>query len=344
MGESLGKAVSIPGWTGTASFQYANRCVPHRDVIRSAESVLDAAARTLSELAEELQRAIREAEAAVATARKADERRRAAEEAAAAARTHAEASRERGEGLARQADAREAAGHPAPEARFDSEQAFQEGRAASEAAAQAETRARRAAEELDEARREGRLAVERYRRYGDQAAHVIGALAGVAPAVVLPAPPPQAATGSDTEGGNALDGLVKGLGDLKDEAVGLAGGAVNHVNVFNPDKLTETWSRDYQIGKAVVTDPIGSAKQVWEGTTAPLREAYRTGGRDEAGARAVPALLGAVLGGKGLTKLGKAGDVGRQRPDVPPVKPGRQSRPALPRQGGPLRNRPQPSL
>ena len=45
VGASLGGAASIPGWTGEASFQYASRCVSHRDVLASADLAMDAAAR-----------------------------------------------------------------------------------------------------------------------------------------------------------------------------------------------------------------------------------------------------------------------------------------------------------
>ena len=71
-----------------------------------------------------------------------------------------------------------------------------------------------------------------------------------------------------------------------------------------------------------MSDPIGSAKQVVAGTVAPIEESYRTGGRDEAAARGVPAVLAAVLGGKGLTKLGKAGAAGRHGLETRPVRHG----------------------
>jgi hypothetical protein len=148
---------------------------------------------------------------------------------------------------------------------------------------------------------------------------VIGGLSGAAPAVVAPAPPAPADE-VDSEGGNVLDGLWKGLGDVKDEAVGLGTGAFHHVNVFNPDKLGETWSNDWRIAQAIGDDPLGAAESVWTSTTAPIIESYRTGGLDEAIARTVPSVAGTVLGGKGLTKLGKL--EAPETPDTPGIQAG----------------------
>ncbi len=119
------------------------------------------------------------------------------------------------------------------------------------------------------------------------------------------APAEEESSEPDSEGGNAWDGFVKGLGDVKDEAVGLGTGAVNHVNVFNPDKLGETWSNDADIAKGIWDDPGGAAEGVWNSFKEPVEESYGTGGVDEAGTRGLLSGVAAVLGGKGLTKLGK---------------------------------------
>lgn len=113
----------------------------------------------------------------------------------------------------------------------------------------------------------------------------------------------QAAERAEEENeGNAGDGLGKAWGDVKDEVGGLAGGAFNHVNVFNGDKFKETWGNDLETGKAIWNDPLGAAEQAVKGTFAPLGESYESGGFDEALGR-TPGVLAGVFGGKGLTKL-----------------------------------------
>ena len=316
---ALGSSATVAGWSGTASLQYANQCVSQRDVAHSAGTVMDAVARTLSELAVELRTATRKAERAVDAAREADRRRRAAEDEAASAHSTQQSASDRGQVALQHAITAEASGAPAASLHAQADQAFGEAAVAADRAADAEARARRAQEEFEEAVREGKRAVREYERYGDQAAQVIGGLSGAAPAVVVP-PPPAAPAGVDSEGGNVLDGIWKGLGDVKDEAVGLGTGAFHHVNVFNPDKLGDTWSNDWEIAQAIGDDPLGAAESVWNSTTAPIVESYRTGGLDEAIARTVPSVAGTVLGGKGLTKLGKL--EAPETPDTPGIQPG----------------------
>lgn len=116
----------------------------------------------------------------------------------------------------------------------------------------------------------------------------------------------------DVERGTVLDGLVKAGGDLVDEVGSTLAGALDHVNVFS-DRVGETWSQTGATVAAAATDPMGAVGTVVDGVTAPIGDSYRTGGVDEAAGRTVGAIATALVGGKGLTKLGKVA------PEAPPA-------------------------
>ena len=316
---SIAGNASIPGWTGAASFQYADQCVTQDAVVRSAASTLDAAARCLAELADELRSATHRAKAAVARAREADARLTSARADAGAARGRAGSASQRGDLAQQHAMLSAAHGVPSPALQADADAAFAESAQASRDAEAADRRARDAEHDLADAKRDGQKIVADYDAYANTAASVIGGLSSIAPQVVMPAPPPDPATyGVDNEHGGALSGLWKGLGDVKDEAVGLGVGAFHHVNVFDPDQLGDTWSGDWDTTKTLVSHPIESGKTIWNETTLPIRESWHTGGLDEAIGRGVPGVVAMVVGGKGLTKLGKlgkAGDIGKVAED-----------------------------
>lgn len=123
----------------------------------------------------------------------------------------------------------------------------------------------------------------------------------------------RAAEGGGEDDGNALDGLGKAWGDVKDEVGGLAEGAFNHVNVTNPDKLGDTWSNDWDTAKNIAGDPLGAAAAAINGTIEPLKDSYEKGGLDEAIGRS-PSVIAGVLGGKGLTKLDELKAPDAERP------------------------------
>ncbi len=141
------------------------------------------------------------------------------------------------------------------------------------------------------------------------------ALAGTpfGPGLMSPAQRDLLAAGRAADGeddGNALDGLGKAWGDVKDEVGGLAEGAFNHVNVTDPDKLGDTWTNDWDTAKNIAGDPLGAAAAAINGTIEPLKDSYEKGGLDEAIGRS-PSVIAGVLGGKGLTKLD---DLGKDKP------------------------------
>ncbi|MDD7942084.1 hypothetical protein PHK61_27075 [Actinomycetospora lutea] len=162
----------------------------------------------------------------------------------------------------------------------------------------------------DAARESGRLAVQdgtaimlsaedRARGAAEVAARALDAAgAGLAGLLAAPARPPD---------GNAWDGLVKAGGDVVDEVTDTVGGVVDHVNVFGDD-VGATWARTWETTQAAVTDPLGAVGTIVQGTVAPVVDSYRTGGLDEAIGRS-PGVIAAALGGKGLTKLGRLGDL-----------------------------------
>ncbi|HEV2999585.1 MAG TPA: hypothetical protein VGW75_02505, partial [Solirubrobacteraceae bacterium] len=55
-------------------------------------------------------------------------------------------------------------------------------------------------------------------------------------------------------------------------------------------------------------------KSAFEATIQPIKESYEKGGLSEAIGRGVPTAVGAIVGGKGLTKLGKFAKHGREIP------------------------------
>ncbi|GAA4940351.1 hypothetical protein EV188_106277 [Actinomycetospora succinea] len=174
----------------------------------------------------------------------------------------------------------------------------------------------------DAARETGRLAVQdgaaimlsaedRAQDAAEVAARALDA-AGAGLASLLPAP----ATPPD---GNAWDGLVKAGGDVVGEVTDTVGGVIDHVNVFDED-FGATWGRTWETTQAAVTDPLGAVGSMLQGTVQPVVDSYQTGGLDEAIGRS-PGVIAAALGGKGITKLGRLGDLVEHGPDPRPSTP-----------------------
>ncbi|GAA4884177.1 RNase A-like domain-containing protein [Actinomycetospora straminea] len=176
----------------------------------------------------------------------------------------------------------------------------------------------------DAARESGRLAItdgaavmtsaeERARTAAEDAARALDAagatLTGLSPGAPTAAPPD----------GNAWDGLVKAGGDVVDEVANTVGGVLDHVDVFDPG-FGDTWAGTWETTQAAVTDPLGAVGTVLQSTVQPVVDSYRTGGLDEAIGRS-PGVIAAALGGKGLTKLGRLGDLPEHGPDPRPRTP-----------------------
>jgi hypothetical protein len=301
---------SVSGWSGTASMTFQDACVTDAAVAASADGTLQMAGLVLIELADALRQAKREAQDAIEEAREAKARREAADRDAEEATARAAAAGLAAEAAGVEIAARSALGDPAAGVHAALDAAQRDRAVAQGQVLEARKRSARAQEDFDAAVERGRRVVERYERYGDRVAVQLTGLAGMAPAVtpLAPAAPPQPAS-SHEDGGGILTGLGKGFEDVWDEATGLVTGAANHVNVFDPDTLADTWSNDWAVAGAIWDDPVGAGKVVVSSAWAPIRESYEHGGVDEAGARAVPSLIGTVLGGKGLSKLGRLGEV-----------------------------------
>ncbi|MEJ2861423.1 RNase A-like domain-containing protein [Actinomycetospora flava] len=166
----------------------------------------------------------------------------------------------------------------------------------------------------DAARESGRLAYQdgtaimlsaedRARSAAEDAARALDAAgAGLAGLLPAPAAPPD---------GNLWDGLVKAGGDVVDEVTDTVGGVVDHVNVFDDD-FGDTWARTWETTRAAVSDPLGAVGSMAQGTVQPVVDSYQSGGLDEAIGRS-PGVIAAALGGKGITKLGRLGDLAPDR-------------------------------
>ena len=295
---------SVSGWSGIASMTFQDRCVTDASVAAAGDGTLQVAAVVFSELADALRHATREAEDAVDEARAADERRKEAEADEGDALGRAGAAGLAAGAAQLEIAARGAIGEPALDAQDRLFAAEREAAAARDAAAAARERANRAQHDLEAAQRRGKRAVRRYEGYADGAAGRLAGLAAMAPTVTPLAPPATPVSGGRDEGGGGiLTGIGKGFGDLWGEGKSLVGGAANHVNVFDPDGLADTWSNDWNIANTIYDDPLGSGEAVLNGMWAPIKESYEHGGFDEAAARAVPSIAGTIVGGKGVTKL-----------------------------------------
>ena len=175
----------------------------------------------------------------------------------------------------------------------------------------------------DAARASGRLAYQdgtaimlsaedRARNAAEDAARALDAAgAGLAGLLPAPAAPPD---------GNAWDGLVKAGGDVVDEVTDTVGGVIDHVNVLDDD-FGDTWANTWETTQAAVSDPLGAVGSMIQGTVQPVVDSYQSGGLDEAIGRS-PGVIAAALGGKGITKLGRLGDLAPEHgPDPRPSTP-----------------------
>jgi hypothetical protein len=72
------------------------------------------------------------------------------------------------------------------------------------------------------------------------------------------------------------------------------------VHLCSHDAFKENWSG---IGALFTTNPLTTLKTIWDESTKNVRDDWNNGHQVRAVFRAVPTVLGAVFGGKGLTKL-----------------------------------------
>ena len=248
---TLRDSSTAPWWTGTASLQFANRCVSHADAIAAGGEVMQMAAGIVNRLAGELESAKKMTKAALEDAKQADSRRESAERQLEQARADAATARYRAMEIGRAAAVSATVGNPDPGAEVARSQALADAYAADDRAAAAERARERAVADLEEAQRAGNRAERQYEEAADAAAARIGALAGLlprplgvtsipsgygGPAPVAPAgtsavppPPPEEDDGGgfwktvgDVSGWNDAKAAVSAIGD------GDIGGALAH--------------------------------------------------------------------------------------------------------------------
>ena len=104
--------------------------------------------------------------------------------------------------------------------------------------------------------------------------------------------------------------------------------------VVDREGWEQQWEQNAGVVSYVWNNPGEVASGIWHGIADPIAEDWRNGNYGEAVGRGVVELLGAVFGGKGLNKLGRAGgavddaadlgrvddlaDAGRPRLELPP--------------------------
>lgn len=101
-------------------------------------------------------------------------------------------------------------------------------------------------------------------------------------------------------------GLRKGADDVAEEASDIGGFIERSVNFTDGEDFKRQWSDTAKTTDQVLTTDVDDfAKSTFDSFAKPIKESYKSGGVDEAVARGIPSGVAAVLGGKGLTKLGK---------------------------------------
>lgn len=129
-------------------------------------------------------------------------------------------------------------------------------------------------------------------------------------------------------GGDFATGAWEGVKDVGGELGDTAVGIGRHVNVFDLDATGEQWQQTLETAEQVVTHPWESTKAVASSFWDPIAESYAHGGVDEALGRGLVTGAGAVVGGKGLTKVGSLGRAARVADAAPdrPRTPGASAR------------------
>jgi len=151
--------------------------------------------------------------------------------------------------------------------------------------------------------------------------------------------PPQAGSeGQDQDEGNLFTGAWQGVKDVGGELWQTTKGVGRHVNVFDPSATADQWRQTAATAKDAITHPWQTTKSVATSFWDPIAESYEQGGWDAAIGRGLVSGAGAVIGGKGLTKLGKAGNA---TPNAPGRAPDTTKAPlglgGLPRSGAALK-------
>lgn len=142
---------------------------------------------------------------------------------------------------------------------------------------------------------------------------------GGGPAPGAPGAPasPSPADAPEEDDGNFFTGAWEGVKDVGGELWDTTRAVGRHVNVFDLEATGEQWQRTFETAEQVVTHPWESTKAIASSFWDPIAESYEHGGLDEALGRGLVTGAGAVVGGKGLTKLGRAGRVADAAPDRP---------------------------
>ena len=114
------------------------------------------------------------------------------------------------------------------------------------------------------------------------------------------------------ESAGDIGGALKDTGESAlNEVKGTAEWAYNSANFTNGEKFKETWSKTADTAKAIADDPEQAGKNIVNSFVNPIKESYKKGGIDAAITRGIGEGAVAVVGGKGLTKLGRVGRAGR---------------------------------
>jgi hypothetical protein len=210
VGGRLQAAGQVPGWTGVASFTFANTATTDVRGVRRGVDAMLAGARIVDRLAHDLHEVKRATKAAVSSAHAADAQRRSAQSAAQEARDEAIRQRIIAEGAQLRITQRQLTGDPAPAdvaayrlADAAAARAYQE-------AALFDGDRQRALNDLADARAAGQRANDHYQRLARAAASAIEGLAVDTPTMVNPS----VAVGRRGGGGvpDMLPAFAPGLG------------------------------------------------------------------------------------------------------------------------------------
>jgi uncharacterized protein YukE len=293
----------LAAWSGAGGMSFGNACYTREQAARVIAGQLDQTAGMLATFSTQRREAQERLRRARRDAREAQQRARVAKRALEDARADGTAARARAGGLARQLELRAMHGAPFDDIAAELAAAQQQAEAAAE-------RARRAQRELDRAEEDFADALRRAdeaREYAEETDLLAGAaVAAMAEALAPPPPPPPPVDPAPEEDkGNVWTGLGKGLEDIGGELAGLGEGVVRHADVLHPGRTLDQWGETASTGAHAVTHPGDTATGVWHSFTDPIAESYRHGGVDEAMSRGLLTAGAAVVGGKGLTKVGK---------------------------------------
>ncbi len=305
----VGSSASVlqPSWSGQGSTSFAGACYTRQGAaeaiaggFRETSLVMLAHAEVLHDTQKRLEQARRDAEHAQSRARTAKRQLDDAHGREAVATLDLAAAD-------LEIAALHAAGHPAHDAHARAQRA----QGALADARRDATRAQHALEDAQHDFDRALRAAEGARQDADRAARQSAGAYQQLAAWFSPPPPPPQPVAEHADEGNTVDGLKKGLGDVGHDLGGLATGLFHHVDVFEPGKLGDAWTGDWNTAKAIANDPVGAGKSVYHSFADPIAESYRHGGLDEALTRGGVDALGAVAGGKGLTKLSKLSKIGK---------------------------------